>query len=67
MLKVKIILENELGEEISQKEYLLEGSMESFDEVEDSILKLSSAILPDLTKETLLVQQKEFIKKKTNN
>ncbi len=31
MLKVRIILENELAEEISQKSYPLEGSMENFD------------------------------------
>ena len=70
MVKIKITLEDEQGEQLSQLElFNLKLGNQRLDEIETAVEKFKKKMLPELSKELLSQAQREFTqeKKKTQS
>ena len=65
MAKIKLIIYNDLGEEIGVREKILESGVETLDEIESSIELFRQSILPEITKVLLEDKQSTFKKKQS--
>ena len=63
MSKVKITVENDLGEVTSMKSYELGSDFESMHKLEKAILSVSSTMLTDITTTILRLEEDTFLKK----
>ena len=62
MAKIKLIIYNDLGEEIGVREKILESGIETLDEIESSVELFRQSMLPEITK--VLLEDKQSIFKK---
>jgi hypothetical protein len=63
MSKVKITVENDLGEVTSTKSYELGSDFGNMDKLETAISSVSSTMLTDITSTLLLMEEEAFLKK----
>jgi hypothetical protein len=63
MHKVKITIENELGEAISTTSYDLGSDFSTMDKLEDAISSISGTMLTDISSTMLSVEESSFLKK----
>lgn len=63
MTKIRIILENDLGESIDLKSYELGGNFNKMSKLEAAISAVSGAMLSDITASVLALEEQSFLKK----
>lgn len=63
MTKIRIILENDLGESIDVKSYELGTDFNKMYKLEAAISAVSGAMLSDITASVLALEEKTFLKK----
>ena len=63
MTKIKIILENDLGESIALKSYELGTDFHKMSKLEAAISAVSDAMLSDITASVLALEEASFLKK----
>ena len=63
MTKIRIILENDLGESIDVKSYELGTNFNKMSKLEAAISAVSGAMLSDITASVLSLEEQSFLKK----
>ena len=63
MTKIRIILENDLGESIDLKSYELGTDFNKMYKLEAAICAVSGAMLSDITASVLALEEQSFLKK----
>lgn len=63
MTKIRIILENDLGESIALKSYELGTDFHKISKLEAAISAVSGAMLSDITARVLALEEQFFLKK----
>ncbi len=63
MATIKLIIYNDLGEEIGVREKILESGVGTLDEIESSVELFRQSMLPEITKVLLEDKQSTFKKK----
>lgn len=63
MTKIRIILENDLGESIDVKSYELGSDFNKMYKLEAAISSVSGAMLTDITASVLALEEQSFLKK----
>ena len=64
--KLRIILENELGEVVNEREKEIKVRDNNFSDVELEVYRLRKEIIPELEGNIFELEQKEYKKKKKN-
>ncbi len=63
MARIKVIMEDENGQDVTIKYYDLGTDFSSIDKIEESIHSISGDILTDVTQLVLNIEQDKFLKK----
>lgn len=63
MARIKVIMEDENGQDVTIKSYDLGTDFSSIDKIEESIHSISGDILTDVTQLVLNIEQDKFLKK----
>ena len=63
MAKIKLIIYNDLGDEIGVREKILASGVDTLDDIESSVELFRQAMLPEITKVLLDDKQATFKKK----
>ena len=64
MVKIRLIIYNDLGEEIKVREKILESGVETLDDMGSSVELFRQSMLPEITK--VLLEDKQSALKKVN-
>lgn len=63
MARVKVILEDESGNEVSSNYYDLGTDFKNMDKIEESLVSVSGSMLTDISHQMLALEQEKFLKK----
>ncbi len=63
MTKIKIIVENDLGESVELKSYELGSDFDKMYKLENAISAISGEMLTDITASVLSLEEQSFLKK----
>ena len=67
MTKIKIIVENDLGDWVELKSYELGSDFDKMYKLENAISAVSGSILTDITASVLALEEQSFLKKVPTN